>query len=83
MMHVLVVTHLFSCVKMEIAGLFLCLHDGRLNRGWCLALKPLVFHLKIRLPSNTNTIPILWWKNELNLGNMSGLVGENVVGKRV
>ena len=45
-MYVLVVTHLFSCVEMEVAASFLSLHAGRLHRGSCLALKPLVSHLR-------------------------------------
>ena len=33
-------------LRLEITALFLSLHDGRLSRGSCLALKPLVSHLR-------------------------------------
>ena len=44
-MHVLVVTHLSSCVEVEDSSFIPFLHDGRLSGGSCFALKPLVSHL--------------------------------------
>ena len=40
--HALVVTHLCSCVQIGDSNFIPFLHDGRLSRGSCLALKPLV-----------------------------------------
>ena len=46
MMHVLAVTHLIGCVEMEIVALFLSLQTDDWTQGSCLALKPLVSHLR-------------------------------------
>ena len=45
-MHVLVVTHFHSRVEIGDSSFIPFLHDGRLSRGSCLALKPLVSHLR-------------------------------------
>ena len=57
MMHVLVVTHLFGCVEIEIIASFLPgTKETEPGARW-LTLKP-GFPSMIRLPGNTNTIPI-------------------------
>ena len=58
MMHVLDVTHLLGCVETEIVAIFLSLRDGRLNPGLVHRSETPGFPSKIRLPSNTNAIPI-------------------------
>ena len=58
MMHVLVVTRLLGYVEMEIVALFLYLHDGQLDPGLVPRHETPGFPSKIRLPRNTNTIPI-------------------------
>ena len=45
-MHVLVVTHFHSRVEIGDSSFIPFLHDGRLRRGSCLALKPLVSPLR-------------------------------------
>ena len=57
-MHVLVVTQLFGCVEIEITALFLSWHEG--DRTWGSLPRPETpgFLSKVRLPSNTDTIPI-------------------------
>ena len=45
MMHVLVITHLFGCVEIEVITLFLSCTKGTEPGARCLALKPLVSHL--------------------------------------
>ena len=45
-MHVLVVTHLFGCVEIEIIALFLSCTKETEPGARCLALKPLVSHLR-------------------------------------
>ena len=58
MTHVLVVTHSFGCVEIERIASFLSWHE----RDWAWGSLPRPetpgFPSKIRLPSNTNTIPI-------------------------
>ena len=54
MMHVLVVTHLFGCVEIEITVFFSFPGAEETEpEARCLALKPLVFPSKIRFRSNT------------------------------
>ena len=53
-MHVLVVTHLYSCVEIGDSSFIPFLHDGRLSRGLWLTLW---FSSTIRLPSNTKYDP--------------------------
>ena len=62
-MHVLVVTHLFGCVEMEIVCSFIPFLTRRKTEPGARiyrALKPLISHLRyVRVPSNTNTSPAL------------------------
>ena len=46
MMQVLVVTHLFGCVEIEIIALFLSCTKETEPGARCLALEPLVSHLR-------------------------------------
>ena len=46
MMYVLVVTHLFGCVEIEIIALFLACRKETEPGARCLAPKPLVSHLR-------------------------------------
>ena len=46
MMHALVVTHLFGCVEIEIIALFLSCTKETEPGARCIALKPLVSHLR-------------------------------------
>ena len=57
-MHAIVVTHLFGCVKIVYSSYFLFLERRRLNPGLVHRLETPGFPSKMRLPSNTNAIPI-------------------------
>ena len=46
MMHVIVVTHLFGCVEMKTMAFFLSRTKETEPGARCLALKPLVSHLR-------------------------------------
>ena len=57
MMHVLVVTHLLGCVEIGYSSLIPFLARRRPNPGLVPRPETPAFSSKIRLPSNTNTIP--------------------------